>query len=75
MKVHFPFTAFGFEEALSLASPRLLDDLDGGAVRGNVLDADSQAFSKPQPRCGEEREHDAVFFLLGLGQDARDYLA
>jgi len=21
MKVHFPFTAFGFEEALSLASP------------------------------------------------------
>ncbi len=29
-----------------LAPPRLLIDLDDGAVRGNVLDVDSQDFSK-----------------------------
>jgi hypothetical protein len=45
MKVHFPLTTFGFQEVMPVGAPGLLDDLDGEAARGNVLDVDSQGFT------------------------------
>src|SRR6516165_8609467 len=75
MKVYFPNGIVRFQEALHRRTRRLLDNLDCGAVRGNILDVDSQGFSKPQSRRSEEREQHTILFLLGVRQDARDYLS
>src|SRR6266576_48844 len=37
MKVHFPFTVWGFQEVVHFRTPSLLNDLDGGAIRGRVV--------------------------------------
>ena len=47
-KVHFSPPIVRFQKIVKLGPPRLLADLDGAAVRGDVLHVDAQRLSKSQ---------------------------
>ncbi len=44
--IDLPLRCIALQGCVYLAPPRFLIVLDGGAVRGNVLDVDSDGFSK-----------------------------
>src|SRR5207244_9210189 len=70
-----PLVILGFEEVVHLRSPRLLMDFDSGAVRGNVLEVDSQGFTKSQSTGGAEHIQHAVLRLPSSGNQLGDFAA
>jgi hypothetical protein len=60
MKVYHAISVGGGETVVDLSPPCLLLDYDGRAIRGNVLDVDSQGFPDPQPGSGTNDEQHAI---------------
>ncbi len=50
MQVDLPLAVPGLEEVVHLALPRLLADVDPGAIWGNIRDLDAESIPKAQPR-------------------------
>jgi hypothetical protein len=65
---------FILQEIVDLVPPGFLLDFDCGAVPGNVLDVDSQCFTKSQSSSGAERKKHPSFFP-GSSNDAGYYIA
>ena len=65
---------FVLQEIVDLVPPDFLLDFDCGAVLGNVLNVDSQSFTKSQSSSGAERKKHPSF-LPGSSNDAGYYIA
>ena len=50
MLVDLPLAVPGLEEVVHLALPRLLADVDPGAIWGNIRDLAAESIPKAQPR-------------------------